>query len=94
MFAHQCADPDRGPTEAEVIEGLVDWEADRDEHIEIIPSGVEIPDTEEVAFWKQTAVELYDYADEAVINEHLSGKQVERLQDAKTNLLPEERREP
>lgn len=37
IFAHQCEDPERGPSEEEAIEALgVEYEPDRDEWIEIL----------------------------------------------------------
>ena len=92
VFEHQCADPERGPTEDEVIAGLGDlWEGDSDEFIEILQLGkVEIPDTAEVEFWRKTAVELFANADESIIDEHLSSKQVDRLQEAQASLAKEQ----
>jgi len=124
IFAHQCADPERGPTEDEVIAGLDDlYEPDReDEWIEI--SGrqvIEIPGNNDhatalallhdfvaanedpdqlgelqantqrfldnqkvqrdqgVDFWRKTALTLYDHAPQDVIDEHLSQKQIDAM---------------
>ena len=92
VFAHQCAEPERGPTEDEVIADLGDlWDDPDHGFIDIGQrQEVDIPDTDEIEFWRKTAVELFANADESIIDEHLSSKQVDRLQEAQASLAKEQ----
>ena len=85
VFSHQCDDPDRGPTMDEVIDVIGDlYEPDReDEWIYTSDQQtVEIPDSPEVDFWKKTAIDLFNKADPSIVDEDLSSKQIERLNEA------------
>jgi hypothetical protein len=82
VFAHQCKDPERGPTEEEVIaiigEDLYEPDSE-DEWIEIGGrQTIELPDHNELHFWRKTAAELYGLASESTIEEHLSELQQRR----------------